>query len=167
MVIEIKKYKKNILYLSTILFFITYYLKNDYNYNASYEIVDDTFFATYSNGLVYIGNEKYLDSIECNENDILICDSRDKLEDPDMVIYNSFNITDKNIRNEILEIVCEYEKNYPSNWNRSIESMRVEWFMHNIGYFFNYKRDRTTDVDLNNNDEEKYNKKILRKVLKI
>ena len=164
--IQIKKYKKNLLYLSTIIFLITYYLK-DHDYNPSIKICDDTFFATYSDGLVYIGDEEFLNNIKCDENDVLICDNRKNLDDPNMIIYNSCCITDKDKRNEILEIVCEYEKCYPSSWNRSIESMRLEWFMHNVGYFFNYKRARTTDVDLNNNDEEKYDKKVLRKVLKL
>ena len=45
--------------------------------------------------------------------------------------------------------------------------MRVEWIMHNISYFFDYERHRTTDVDLDNNDEKVYNNTILRKILKL
>lgn len=165
-VINIKKYKKKLLYFSAMIFFLNYYLK-DYKYDSSYEIIDSNFFATYSDGLVYIGDKEFLDKIECKENDILICDNRNAQEDPDIIIYDSSRINDKNKRNEILEIICEYEKKYPTNWNRSIESMRLEWFMHNISYFCNYKRNRTTDVDLDNDDEEKYNNKLLRKVLRL
>ena len=45
--------------------------------------------------------------------------------------------------------------------------MRLEWLMHNLGYRFNYKKDHTTDIDLDNDDEEKFNKKILNWLLKI
>ena len=54
---------------------------------------------------------------------------------------------------------------YPSVWERSIESMRNEWEVHNWAYRFDYKKNRTTDVDFNIGDEEKYSSKILTKML--
>ncbi len=161
-----KKYKKQLLYLTAVISLIAYYGK-DHKYSPNYEIIDDEAFASYSDGLVYIGDEAFLNSVKCSENDILVCDNRNNQDDPDMIIHNSCNITDKDTRNEILEIVCEYEKCYPSKWERSIESMRLEWFMHNVSYYFNYRRDRTMDVDLNNKDEKKYSSKTLRKALKL
>lgn len=84
-----------------------------------------------------------------------------------MVICNSYCIKDKDTRNEILEVLCCYEEMYPSNWDRSIESMRVEWFCHNTAYNFNYRVDDSFEVDLNNKDEDKYSNKVLRRLFRI
>ena len=84
-----------------------------------------------------------------------------------MKIITSYTITDKNIRNEILEVLCRYEELHPSPWDRSIESMRLEWLAHNISYLFHNQRHRTADVDLDNNDEKYYKKSIFNKILKI
>ena len=56
---------------------------------------------------------------------------------------------------------------YPSKWNRSLKSMRLEWFVHNLLHDFNYKLDHTTDVDFNNEDEQKFDKEVIRKLLKL
>ena len=84
-----------------------------------------------------------------------------------MVICDSCRIKDKDIRNEVIEVLCKYEEMYPSNWDRSIESMRFEWFCHNAAYYVNYKVDDSSEVDLNNKDEDKYDNKILRRIFRI
>lgn len=90
-----------------------------------------------------------------NDNTIFVIDSRyDK--DPDMVICNSYKVSDLKTMKEVLTILKEYEHNNPSKWDRSIESMMTEWIMHNIGYSLGYKRGSTVDTDLNNSDEESY-----------
>ena len=73
-----------------------------------------------------------------------------------MKIKNSYLILDSKTRKEILESLIKYENENPSNWNRTIETMELEWEAHNILYYLNYKKDHTTDVDLDNNDEDKY-----------
>ena len=124
-------------------------------------------FAEYSDGYIYIGDENYINSLEnTNSCDILVIDERDKL-DPNMVICDSCVIKDKDTRNDILEVLCCYEEMYPSNWDRSVESMRFEWFCHNAAYYVNYKVDDSSEVDLNNNDENKYNNKVLSRVFRI
>ena len=45
--------------------------------------------------------------------------------------------------------------------------MRVEWFVHNFLHFFQYQIDRTVDVDLNNDDEEKYQNDLIKILFKI
>ncbi|MBR5369771.1 MAG: hypothetical protein IK137_00535 [Bacilli bacterium] len=140
-----------------------------HKYKSNYVILDDKegAFASYSDGLIYIGDRNYINSLNnINENDILIIDERGK-EDPDMVICDSCRIKDKDIRNDILEVICCYEEIHPSNWDRTIESMRFEWFCHNMAYYVNYKVKDSSEVDLNNKDEEKYNKKILRRIFRI
>ena len=138
-------------------------------YIPKYEIMTHSkAFGRYSNGLVYIGSKYFLKSLtNLNEGDILILDDRNK-KDPDMQIYSSYKISDTNVRNEILNILMEYEKKHPSKWERSLNSMKVEWFVHNLLHLFNYRLDNTTDVDFNNADEEIYNvKNNVKRLIKI
>lgn len=138
-----------------------------HKYRSNYCILDDEAFASYSGGLIYIGNEEYINNLDnVNDGDILVIDERYK-NDPNMIICNSCDIKDKDTRNDILEVLCCYEEMYPSNWDRSIESMRFEWYCHNMAYYFDYKIDDSKEVDLNNADEEKYDNKILRRIFRI
>lgn len=145
-------------------------LHKEYNYDPKIEIIDeqnnDEPFARYSKGNVYIGNKEYINKIikKININDVVILDARNE-KDPNMVVMNSNKIGSKNEQNEILLIIEIYEEIYPTKWDRTIESMRNEWTVHNILYDFKYKKSHTEAVDLNNEDEEKYKSKILTKVL--
>ena len=164
---KIKNRKKLLLiYLSVSLLAMgSYNAKTNETYN--YEILDEEeAFASYSKGLIYIGDKEYLDNLEnINEYDILVEDNRDSEKDPDMIIHSSYKIYSHKLRTEILNVLCLYEEKYPSNWNRSLSSMELEWFIHNTCYLFDFKRERTTDVDLNNKDEKKYDNKVLNKIL--
>lgn len=107
-------------------------------------------------GNIYIGNEEYLNNLKnVGENDILILDQR-YLKNPNVRIYDSYKIDDFYIIDYVLNYLLEYEKNNPSNWDRTIKSMRNEWYLHNLAYKFNYDKKRTKHLDLDNNDEEKY-----------
>jgi len=165
-----KKIKKKLLAISTALVLLTAYSSIDHLYQPNYEIVEENPsgpFGCYSCGYIYIGSLTYLKSLtDITENDILVLDQRYKA-DPNMKIFSSYRITDKDLRNEILEVLCRYEECYPSPWNRSIESMRLEWLMHNLSYYINNEPNRAGDVDLNNNEEEYYNNPVLRKIFKI
>lgn len=128
---------------------------------------DSKAYGKYSKGNVYIGSAEFLEGLTgLSDCDILVLDERDA-EDPNFKIFNSCKITSREERNEILEILMKYEEEFPSNWDRTIESLRLEWFAHNFFHFFNYNLDSTTDVDLNNKDEEVYNKDILRRILRL
>lgn len=162
----IKKYNKRLILISILILLLGSYISK-HKYKPKYEILADSdAFASYSNGLIYIGDKEFLNSIEVNDGDVLILDERD-LEDPNMCIYNSCDISDKDIRNEILEVICCYEELYPSKWDRSIESMRLEWLCHNMAYCFNYRVEDSREVDLNNEDEEAYDNKVLNRILRI
>jgi len=116
-------------------------------------------YSTYSKGNVYIGNDEYLRSLSnLDQNDILILDKREST-DPDIKIYDSYLINDMSLIDEIIDILIRYENEFPSNWDRSKDTMKLEWFIHNLAYYLNYNRDRTKDVDLNNYDEEYYKNK--------
>ena len=163
--IKIKK-KLLLIYIFTSLLAInSYEAKTNKNYN--YEILtDQEAFASYSKGLIYIGDKEYLDSLKnINEYDILVEDCRDSKTNPEMKVHSSYKIFDKKTRTEILEVLTIYEEYYPSDWDRTIDSMKLEWTIHNWCYMFNFKRDHTTDVDLDNNDEKKYDNKVLIKLL--
>lgn len=144
------------------------YSQNDYQYVPKYSVIGENYNyweAKYRDGNVYI--VKKLSAIKkVNESDIIILDDRDE-NDPNMEIISSHEINDKEARNDIIEIILEYERRYPSKWNRTIESMRLEWYIHNILYDIDYERHRTDNVDFDNSDEEYYNKHILNKILKI
>ena len=150
--------KKKTLIILIICFFILTGCskKNDLNLNNGY--------IEYSKGRIFIGNKKYLSSLDdIKEGDVLILDQRNA-KAPNIKIYNSYLINDILTINEILNIIYEYEKINPSNWDRSIESMRNEWVIHNLLYYSNKEINRTKDVDLNNIDEEKY-KNIIKNII--
>lgn len=162
--------QKKILFTGILLLVISSYHK-DYEYHADYEILsedsDSLAYAKYRDGLIYIGDREFLSCIDCHEGDVLIEDQRYNLLNPNMKIYSSYEVLDKDSRNDILEVIQEYEEEYPSAWERTTDSMRLEWFLHNISYDVGYKRSRTTNVDLNNEDEEVYSLKILQKLFRI
>ena len=160
-----KNLRKNVLLVGILAVLITSNLK-EYEYMPQYEILgeDNDAFASYRNGLIYIGDEDFLCSVSTKDGDVQILDKRFG-EDPNFKIYHSYEICDQDARDDILEVLSCYEECYPSDWNRSLESMRLEWALHNLSYDIHYQRESCTDVDLNNNDEEKYNHPILQKIL--
>ena len=103
-----------------------------------YKIIDkDKIFASYSMGNVYIGDDKFLSGLSnLNKDDVLVLDKRDE-NDPTLKIISSYKIVDNNLQNEILHILK-----------------------------FDYKIERTEDVDLNNNDEDAYSKDALKDTIK-
>lgn len=124
-------------------------------------------FASYENGNIYIGNDIYLDMISefASDTDILIKDERFDT-DPNFKIYNSYKILDGDVQDEVIEVLYKYNELYPSEWNRTYNSLKNEWYFHNLMHSFNYHTYQTTDVDFNNYDENNYNsitpKKIYR-----
>lgn len=140
----------------------------DHHYQPNIQILDSNeAFASYSEGLVYIGDEDYIDSLDfVQDSDILVCDER-LSKDPNIKIIDSYKLTDKDLCNEVLEILCEYEKENPTEWDRSMTSMRLEWFCHNFSYNASNEVTRTKDVDLNNDDEQKYFHPWVNKILKL
>ena len=160
-----EKLKRRIAILGIFIALCAYCISEP-NYSSHYEILntDSDAFAKYSCGNIYIGDEEFLNHICCQEGDLLVEDQRCLKSDPNMKIYASCLIQDADVRNEILEVLQEYEKMHPSDWDRTIESMRLEWLMHNLSYSFSYEQNRTADVDLNNADEEYYDYKILQKI---
>jgi hypothetical protein len=163
-----KKLKSAVLVSSLIGASLFY--NHEHTYKPEYQIInyeESDAFATYSLGSIYIGDMSYISSLHnLLPTDILVVDERDS-DDPNLKIIASYKIDDKDIRDEIIEVLEVYELMYPSKWNRSLKSMRLEWFVHNLLHDFNYKLDHTTDVDFNNEDEQKFDKEVIRKLLKL
>lgn len=135
--------------------------------NLEYEILNDNnkAYATYEDGYVYIGDERYINNLKnIDEHDVLIKSIPEK---EDMKIMSSYLIKDKKKRNEIINILNNYKETHNTSWNRSIDSMKLEWYIHNLLYELNYKKERTADVDFANEEENKYNIKVLKKLLKL
>ena len=122
----------------------------------NYVLADTKDKYSYCIGRVFIGSQEELDKLEdVTEKDILVLDDR-KAKDPDMKIYDSGKVQLVSDMDEILQILLDYEKDHPTGWKRTLESMRNEWLYHNLSFYLNYKTNRTKDVDLNNADEETY-----------
>ena len=165
-----KTLKKRILLLSIILMAILYIPDHQYKEMEVQEVTtesDNVRVFNYSLGRVFIGEYFYIKDMlkEAGESDILIIDLR-RISDPNMQVLSSYKIKNIDIINEVLEIMLYYESTDPTEWDRTLSSMRNEWEMHNYSYFFRYDEDRTRDVDLNNADEEKYRSEIMRKLLR-
>ena len=149
------------------------YVMYEPEYDPCYSIIaqENGPFGYYSNGFVYIGNEEFINSIkdQVNENDVLIVMGyyvKNGKQDPSAKIISSYKIEDKKQMTEILSVLEIYSRINESDWDRSLKSMRVEWICHNILYNLNYKRNRTEDVDLNNDDEKIYSNPVLQHIIK-
>ena len=155
---NLDKQKKAIFLLAAYLIILfTPKLKKEQHkvaYNDQYQIEDDNRFATYGpyNIYIYSGIQKTDDN---NPYNIYIIDKRNS-DNPNIRIQNSYQIRNKKEMLEILKILLEYENQYPTDWYRTIESMKNEWISHNIGYILGLETARTEEVDLDNNDEENY-----------
>ncbi len=159
------KLEKNIIALGIVISLLSSSCKG-LEINKGYEIIEDDSscaYARYKDGLIYIGDEEYILRLNPLEHDILVIDKRDSTN-PDMKVISSYQIDDPLIRKNIIEVLQEYEKENPSLWDRTTESMEVEWSMHNIFYQLDYEKDRSSDVDFDNEDEEIYNNKVLKKL---
>ena len=131
----------------------------DIIYESNYEYIN------YEDKRIVIinrGNLNYL--FDKKENDVYIldcrCDGNSNFE-----IIDSYKITDKVEMENILNILLTYEKENPSSWNRSKESMLNEWMIHNICYYLGYDINSTEHVDFDNEDEDKYSSKELSRLL--
>jgi len=134
-------------------------------YNPNYKILeDDDAYGEYPLGRVYIGSEEYINSLVNEENNIYIIDEREIRNN--IKILDSYKIRNRNYQMDILNIINSYEEKYPTNWDRSVETMLTEWNAHNFCYNINYRRDHTTDVDFENSEEELYQKTILKTIFK-
>ena len=167
------KYKKRLLIYLSITLGIGSYLLYEHPYQNNYTInsEDSDAFGSYSKGNIYIGRLDYLESLKgkIKPGDVLILQGYkvdEGYNDPNYKIISSYLITDKDDRDDILKVLQIYNQVYPWEFNRSLESMRIEWTVHNILYNLGIEKDRTNEVDLNNGDEEIYSNPIFKSLIK-
>ena len=149
------KRKKAIILLYTylILWFIPKKNKNNITYNDNYNSLYNQEFATYDDNLIYIIPITHANEIpNNNENNIYVIDYRNS-NNPVIAINNSYQIISIKEIKAIIEVLQEYENKYPSNWDRTTKSMFNEWLIHNICYYLNIERNRTKEVDFDNDEE--------------
>ena len=139
----------------------------EYTINQSYTQNDpETPFATYKDNDIYIGSLHTITKSRgfgCDD-DVYVVDQRKK-SDPNMCVIDSYKISKKEDMEAVIEVLQDYNDLYPSDWERTTESMLNEWEIHNICKSLNIKPDSTESVDLNNGDECIYKSKILTKIL--
>ena len=87
------------------------------------------------------------------ENDYFAVDRRIGT-DPEFVVMSSYRADTDAVIRRLSQLLLDHESMYPSDWDRTLESMVDEWKMHNLAYSMNYKLDHSADVNLNNADEE-------------
>ena len=77
--------------------------------------------------------------------------------DSNIKILDSYKIESPKIQRIILTALVNYNVQNPStpSWNRTIDSMVLEWDIHNVAYNFGISPTSTAHVDLNNGDEGK------------
>lgn len=154
-----------IIILSTMRFKMHQYTP-DVTINKNYEIGSEEYFGTYRKGKIYIGSREFIDRIfDESTDDAYIVDSRDG-SNPTMTIVNSYEFRDKSEMKDILAAIQKYEKMYPTDWDRTSDSMMNEWRVHNILYDLSFERGHTKEVDLDNMDEDMYDSIVLKKIFR-
>ena len=102
---------------------------------------------------VYIGKHS---NYSTPPNAIKVVDDRG-VRNANIRIMDSYKINDVNIQKEILSLIQQYSNNTPSLyvWDRTLDSLILEWDIHNKAYNFYISRSSTAHVDLDNDDEGK------------
>ena len=116
-------------------------------------------YSTYHVGNIYIGSPGFLDNLDVTKDDILIEDHRHE-PNPFVRIRDSYKITSRAQRLQIIDGIIAYEYDNPSNWNRGNDrnALEAEWEVHNMFYKFNLAESHTRDVDFDNGDKYIYEK---------
>ena len=110
-------------------------------------------------GNIYIGEPEVIRGIEekVNPSDILIIDCANDEVKPEYKIINSYRVKTLFEKVKILRSIYNYDNEKKHTlWKRSFHTLFFEWIGHNISHTFHYKRDRTADVDFDNEDENTY-----------
>ena len=105
-------------------------------------------------GKLYIVSTKVDRDVQsAGENDYFAVDRRDK-KDPEFVVMSSYRADTDAVIRQLCQLLLDHESAYPTEWNRTLESLVQEWKIHNLAYSLNYKIDHSADVNLNNADED-------------
>ena len=133
---------------------------NMYTYSYSYtndeEIITGKVFILKMNSNLLVNEiNAFADAIVVNDNEYVAVDYR-HLSDPDIQVRNSYRANTEKERQCIIDILLQYEESYPSDWERSVASLKNEWYWHNSAYEAGYSTLRAKHVNFNNGDEKNY-----------
>ena len=110
---------------------------------------------SYDSGKVLIVNPDNIDNALGikDKGDLVVMDYRDT-ENPDMKIMSSINVDSIKEMRQVIDALLDYNDAVESKqpWNRSKDSMTIEWKLHNILYELGLFDSHTIDVDFNNNE---------------
>lgn len=123
---------------------LSYTINNEYS-------EDENYFGSCDGYDIYFGSEDELREYVDNDRNICVIDGRRNLN-PNYKICHSYRITNEQDMYNILGVILEYDKLYPSKWNRSIDGLQIEWYLHNVCYEMNIFIDRSESVDLDMRD---------------
>ena len=136
--------------------------KYPYNPNPKYTIEA---YSTYSKGNIYIADKDTILDVLVESDDIYIIDDRNS-PNPNMVVVNSYKIRSKEDIDRLIDTILQYEEENPSDWERTRASLYNELKLHNAGFDVGFQRIRTRNVDFDNEDEDKFNTPLLRRLIK-
>ena len=113
-------------------------------------------------------NYSYYTENEIFSDFVIVLDRRINVgnpQNPNITIINSYKIDWDEQQYEILREIKDYVNDnpvvYPTKnvWDRTIDSMKIEWDVHNVCYNFPrlFDRSSTQHVDLDFKDEDRYN----------
>ncbi len=106
------------------------------------------------NGRLYIVTKDLDQNAQTvGENDFFALDRR-TAADPEYIVMNSYLAGTDGVIRALCQRLLEHEELYPTDWERTLESMVSEWKMHNMAYAMGYKTDHSQHVNLNNADED-------------
>lgn len=169
---KLSQKKRAFIALSACIIILTSIKFSDHKYsskitfNDEYILGSEEPFGTYRRGNIYIGDQEFIDRIfDESTDDVYVVDLRN-LDNPNLEVCNSYEFRDRDEMMDILEVLQEYERRYPTDWDRTNPSMMNEWRVHNVLYDISFERSHTKEVDFDNLDEEIYNSKLLTKISK-
>jgi hypothetical protein len=111
-----------------------------------------------------IGEEEF-EVMDKSDDNIYLLDYRYVLNS-NVQIYNSKMFCDKEDMYNILAVLLEYNQEYPNDrWNRTIDGMYLEWYMHNVFYNWSILKERSSNVDLDTRDALFFEDSIVKKLL--
>ena len=113
---------------------------------------------SYDDGNVYLVTDED-DVLTDFPGDVVVIDERGPGRNDGVEIRYSFLITNSDAQREILVLLLDYETANPTGWNRTLESMLVEWDAHNDSHAiltltpFTAYTERAAHVFFNNGEE--------------
>lgn len=139
--------------------------KFSYEINADYEQFCDEEYAKYLDYNLYFGNRSYLLSYSSDDDNICIVDARNR-RNPNFEICDSYKITSEEDMINIISVILKYSEEFPGDWKRTLEGMRIEWIIHNYAYNLGILKDNSGSVNFDKRDAIIYENEFIKLLFK-